>query len=223
VAEPARRVTARSPGTAPRRPLRPETIVATALTIAGRGHLADVGMVSVANRLGVTPMALYRHVGDKENLLRLVVDAAHRDLAFPGPEVGDWAVRMRTLVRDLRAIYRRYPGLAEYSAAHAPVLRTEHAMAVADWCLDLLLQAGVDEDDVGLVYPAVRNLFFVGLVRRPAPEVAPEPAEVDTSRYPSLARMLPRILAVSADAQFEFLFDLYIDWIGDHIAARTEP
>lgn len=44
------------------------------------GGLASLSMRALAKTLGTTPMALYRHVGDEEQLLDLVLDAYSRHL-----------------------------------------------------------------------------------------------------------------------------------------------
>lgn len=66
--------------TASRRGPRPRldlaTITAAAISIADADGLAGVSMGSVAARVGVAPMALYRYVGSKDELLTLMADAA---------------------------------------------------------------------------------------------------------------------------------------------------
>ncbi|WP_430333926.1 TetR/AcrR family transcriptional regulator [Rhodococcus sp. ACT016] len=63
---------------APRRG-RPPSLSAERIVVAAREHLeagglAALSMRALAKDLGTTPMALYRHVGDKEQLLGLVLD-----------------------------------------------------------------------------------------------------------------------------------------------------
>jgi len=67
-----------------------------------------VSMRSVAGRLGVTPMALYHHVRNKQDLLdglveRLLVELPMPDAALP-PEQ-----RLRSLAASLRATAARHP------------------------------------------------------------------------------------------------------------------
>ncbi|MFC9516099.1 TetR/AcrR family transcriptional regulator [Nocardiaceae bacterium NPDC056970] len=63
---------------APRRG-RPPTLSAERIVVEARRHLevggpAALSMRALARDLGTTPMALYRHVGDKEQLIGLVLD-----------------------------------------------------------------------------------------------------------------------------------------------------
>ncbi|MBB4679193.1 MULTISPECIES: TetR/AcrR family transcriptional regulator [Crossiella] len=64
-------------GQQPRRPGRParltrEAVVAAAVAIATEEGLAGVSMRRVAERMRCSPMALYRHIKDKEELVELV-------------------------------------------------------------------------------------------------------------------------------------------------------
>src|SRR5580658_7206567 len=67
----------------PRPALSLSRIVAAAVRVADTEGLDAVSMGRVAAELGAAPMSLYRHVSAKEELLRLMVDAAWGD--SPGP------------------------------------------------------------------------------------------------------------------------------------------
>ena len=59
------------------------------LRLASEKGLTAVTMRAVAGRLGVSPMALYRHVGDKQGLLdglveRLMAEVAVTEIAVTG-------------------------------------------------------------------------------------------------------------------------------------------
>jgi len=58
-------------------------IVDAAVAVADTEGLDAVSMGRVASALGAAPMSLYRHVSSKEELRRLMVDAAWGD--SPGP------------------------------------------------------------------------------------------------------------------------------------------
>lgn len=60
----------------PQRSLRRDDIVAAALGLADEDGLGAVSMAKVAERVGVSTMALYRYVANKDELLVLVGDAA---------------------------------------------------------------------------------------------------------------------------------------------------
>jgi AcrR family transcriptional regulator len=60
----------------PRPSLRLDQIVDAAVDLADENGIGAVSMQRVAERVGVTPMALYRYVGGKDDLVFLAVDAA---------------------------------------------------------------------------------------------------------------------------------------------------
>ena len=61
------------------------------MTLADEAGIEAVGAVGLAQRLGVVPMALYKHVANKEQLLDGIVDVVVRDRpagSHPGLEAG---------------------------------------------------------------------------------------------------------------------------------------
>jgi AcrR family transcriptional regulator len=64
------------PRPGPRPSLKLEEIVAAAVALADADGLDALSMQRVAQRVGVTTMALYRYVGGKDDLVFLAVDAA---------------------------------------------------------------------------------------------------------------------------------------------------
>jgi len=77
------------PHKGPRPALSPGRIVDAAVRLADAEGLDAVSMGRVAAELGAAPMSLYRHVSSKEELLRLMVDAAWGDAPdLPAPGAG---------------------------------------------------------------------------------------------------------------------------------------
>ncbi len=95
-----------------------ERITTAAMAVADERGLAGFTMRAVADALGVTPMALYRHVQDKAALVALVVDTAITERPLP-PPTGAWRddlFRMACWVREntlahpvVAALSRTYP------------------------------------------------------------------------------------------------------------------
>ena len=76
----------------PRPSLVLDDIVAAAVAIADAEGIEALSMQRIASRVGVTPMALYRYVGSKDDLVALAVDAAGGEPP-PGPSPGEgWRV-----------------------------------------------------------------------------------------------------------------------------------
>ncbi len=85
----------------PRPSLETASVVDAAVAVADAHGLAGVTMGSVASRLGVAPMSLYRYVGSKDDLLTMMADAAAPEPP-PRGALGwrDYAVRWTRAQRD---------------------------------------------------------------------------------------------------------------------------
>ena len=59
---------------APRVPLSRERILGSAVALADQGGVESLSMRKIALELGVVPMALYKHVANKDELLDGMVD-----------------------------------------------------------------------------------------------------------------------------------------------------
>jgi AcrR family transcriptional regulator len=124
---------------------RRQEILDAALAIADERGLAAVTMRAVAQRVGVTSMALYPHIGDKDGLLDGMV--GHLLRALPTPEIeGDWQQRLGTLARAMRALTKRHPGATPLLFARPSV--APDAVRVVDVIYTALLDAGVPPADV---------------------------------------------------------------------------
>jgi AcrR family transcriptional regulator len=75
------------------------SIVRAAIEIADREGLAALSMRGVAAKMGVPVTSLYRHVANKDDLLRSMVDRAMDDEAQPRPLGGTWRARIEAGAR----------------------------------------------------------------------------------------------------------------------------
>jgi AcrR family transcriptional regulator len=83
-------------------------VVRAGLALADRDGLEAVTMQAVAASLGVTPMALYRHVDNKAGLLDGLVELLLDEIAAP-PESLSWRDQLEWLARSLRSTAQRHP------------------------------------------------------------------------------------------------------------------
>lgn len=95
---------------AARAKLSHSAIAQAAVAMADADGLDNVTLRSLATRLGVAPMALYRYVNSKEDLFQLMVDAAHPE-APASPSRGNWRDALRTHAEQIRATMLRHPWL----------------------------------------------------------------------------------------------------------------
>lgn len=146
-------------------------IVAAALALAEERGADALTMRAVARRLGVDPMALYRHVADKAALLGAMCDATIAALT-PLDPAGPWESQIRRMVDELRAQLLARPALV-------PVLlgapSTPAATAVAHRAVALLVHAGLDERRAAAAFGAIFS-YAMGAI---AIELAEPPPAAD--------------------------------------------
>lgn len=134
--------------TAPERELNRARIVRAAVAIADTQGLEAVSMRTVAARLGVSTMSLYRHVPDKERLVLLMADMAYSEGEYPAVPPEHWRTRLEFGARTLWRLYRRHPWLAHLGPLARP-LPLPHLLRHGEWIIGAL---------TGLGLPAARIL-----------------------------------------------------------------
>src|SRR5665213_1106688 len=92
-----------------------DAIVDEAIDIVGTDGLSALTMRAVAARLGVTPMAAYYYVADKEELMSLMSERISTSSGSLNLEPGeDWEVVLKAHLLKLWEVSTKYPGLGAY-------------------------------------------------------------------------------------------------------------
>jgi AcrR family transcriptional regulator len=91
-------------------PLKRERVLEAALTVAEREGFERLSMRLLARELGVSTMALYRHVTNRDDLLDGLVERLLGEVELPDESL-PWDERLRRLASELRALARRRPQL----------------------------------------------------------------------------------------------------------------
>jgi AcrR family transcriptional regulator len=89
-------------------PLKRERVLETALAVAEREGFEQLSMRLLARELGVSTMAVYRHVTNKDDLLDGLVERLLGELEIPEQSL-PWEQRLRWLAREVRALAHRRP------------------------------------------------------------------------------------------------------------------
>ena len=104
------------PSRGERRPLTRDAIVEAALTLLDRDGLAGLSMRKLAQELGAGAASLYWHVGNKEELLSLLLDRIVGEGEPPEPDPARWQEQVKEMARESRRLLlqppRRRPDLA---------------------------------------------------------------------------------------------------------------
>ena len=111
-----------------RRPLTRKRVLRAAMVQADRGGLEELTMRKLADALHVAPMALYRHVANRDDLIDAMIDVVFSEIEVPSPEV-DWRTAMRRRgisLRDALLRHRWATGLMESRAHPGPANLGHH-------------------------------------------------------------------------------------------------
>lgn len=140
-------------GRGPARTLDHEAITAAAIALADADGLDAVSMRKVAARMEHSPMALYRHVGSKDDLIELMYDAVLGELDLGEAPSGDWQADLARLAREVRRLHHAHPWISRLG--HRPTLGP-NAIRLLEYGL-----AGVDR--LGLGIDAMMDLMGTAL------------------------------------------------------------
>lgn len=121
--------------------------------------LAALSTRGLADELGVTPMALYRHVRNKDEIVDAVVDALLAGVEAPSRPRADWRGWLAEQARSLRGLLQQHP-IAVEVFARQPVT-TPAALARLAGAVAVLEEAGFDRDGAVRAFAAVHT-YTVG-------------------------------------------------------------
>jgi AcrR family transcriptional regulator len=153
----------RSPGRPPRLHLDDVLAAATALIEAeGAGALT---MRAVAEACSVTPMALYRHVRTRNDLIALVANRAIDAFDLPESAGADWREEVRLVVGRMHEFLLEHPDFASIFASRP--IDSIVAYRAVERILRALERAGLDDDLVIASYDLLIS-FIRGFVQQHA-------------------------------------------------------
>jgi AcrR family transcriptional regulator len=141
----------------PRSRLSRERVLKVAIAHADAGGLDALSMRKLADQLDVAPMALYRHVANKDDLIDGMVDVVFSEVGLPsiGP---DWrtATRQRAMsLRDVLARHRWAIGLMESRRNPGPANLRHH-----DAVIGSLRAGGFDMALVAHAYSVLDSYIY---------------------------------------------------------------
>jgi TetR/AcrR family tetracycline transcriptional repressor len=126
---------------ADRRQLTPETVVGRALVLADSGGLERVTVRRLAKDLGVTPMALYWHFRNKDELLDAMMGRIFAEVDPPAAvDSSTWVEQFRALMQSLAGALREHPGVAPLFATRTN--SSESSLRFIEVALDVLRRGG---------------------------------------------------------------------------------
>jgi AcrR family transcriptional regulator len=212
---------------APRRVrLNRDLVLRTAVTLADESGIEGLTMRTLSHELGVVPMALYKHVANKEDLTDGMVDIVFGEVENPsGP---DWMAAMRGRAISMREALARHQwavGQMEARMRPGPANLRHHNAVMA-----CLRQAGFSFQTAVHTYSALDSFTYgfvlqesvlpfrtpeeSGTAAQQKLDAQPSPAAA-AEAYPYLAEVVAELRKSGYDyaVEFEIGLDLILEGI----------
>ncbi|MGI9164684.1 MAG: TetR/AcrR family transcriptional regulator [Mycobacterium sp.] len=140
-----------------RAPLDRARISSTARAMIDEVGVEKLTMRAVAARLDVSAMALYHHVEDKDELLRLVGDDILGRIALPEPDSGDWRDLFTSVSMAAVDALLEVPGLSSVLLSSKLL---PNARELVKFCIYQFERSGLSPQAAQEVYAGVQTLVL---------------------------------------------------------------
>jgi TetR/AcrR family transcriptional regulator, tetracycline repressor protein len=194
-----------------------QALIDAAVRVARRVGFEALSMRMVADELGVSAMAAYRHIPSREALITMVTDQLAAEVEIPDPASAPWHERLVMVERAAFAPRATFPGIPDAAEiAGGP----EHDR-LSGGVMEILLESGLDERDAAIAFQCIWA-FFVGQLRinEPLLRGRAEGAEVaEAPVSPALARVLAMLPDMAPEDFFEFGLGVFVDGLKARLAA----
>jgi AcrR family transcriptional regulator len=217
--DPADRSPAGQAETVRRAPLNRDRVLRAAVALADDAGIEALNMRNLAQELGVVPMALYKHVANKEELLDGMVEVIVGEID-PPEDAADWKVAIRQRILSARQALLRHRWASQVIES-----RTNASPVVLDYMdsvIGMFRAGGFSVDLTHHVMHALGSRMW-GFTQEVFP-TPPPPADPDAraAMFSEVAARWPHIIEVATasshdegsavgpgcDDQFEFEFAL---------------
>jgi AcrR family transcriptional regulator len=206
-------------------PLSRDRVLTAAVVLADEVGIEALSMRRLAQELGVVPMALYKHVANKEELLDGMVDALVSEIDPPARDAG-WKDAVRLRVLSARRALLRHPWARQVLESRTN--KTPSVLGYMDSFIGMFLAGGFSVDLTHHVMHALGSRMW-GFTQELFPDsaggtaegTADLPPEAQAAMFREMAERYPNILKVATssahedsvvgqgcDDQFEFEFAL---------------
>lgn len=198
-----------------RQPLTREKIVDAALKLLERDGLQGLSMRKLAQELDTGAASLYWHVGDKEQLLGLLLDRIVGESEVVEPDPEHWQETVKNFARATRRLFARHRDSAALSLGRVP--SGPHSLPVLERNLALLLAAKLPPRTIA--YAADMFALFIGAF---AFEEGVRDKDFDPrmfgdylkslpeEHFPALTGLADDLVAGDQDERFEWALELLV-------------
>jgi TetR/AcrR family transcriptional regulator, tetracycline repressor protein len=215
------------PAGAPADPQRPRlskaAVVGRAITLADAEGLDALTIRRLAQELGVTPMALYWHFRNKDELLSGLADQFWSEIDTDVDEAAPWSAQLRALLESLVQVLRAHSSASQLLVAGEK--QSPAALEAIEVTLEVLRRGGFDPQHASAV---ARSALWTGLMLAMSePGYGPSLSEADRAehqrrsriqlamlppdRYPCLVEAAePMTDCTDPDFHYRFGIDLFV-------------
>ena len=215
-----------------RRPLTRKAIVDAALALLDRDGLSGLSMRKLAQELDAGAASLYWHVGDKEELLSLLLDRIVGESKIPAPDPANWQEQVKEMGRETRRLLQRHRDAAQISMGRIPA--GPESLPVLERYLAVLAAAGLPPRVIA--YAADMFALYVGgfafeesLRVPPLGDASASTAQLadyyrslPPDAFPTLVGLADDLTAGDADERFEFGLELLVRGLEAMVAKRAD-
>ncbi|WP_246268711.1 TetR/AcrR family transcriptional regulator [Nonomuraea typhae] len=189
--------------------LSAEAIVERALEIGDGEGLEAVTIRRLATDLGVTPMALYWHFKNKEQLLTGMADHLIAGFAVAPDDGRPWLDQLRELTQGLIRTLRRYP-CAKTVLEQIDQTQVPSFLVVWDHTLGLARAAGFDVEE---------SCLITKYILQSAIAIADAPVHLRTGRTPEQVKEVLRVKRLGLQSlpadRYPHLVEMAAPMVGD--------
>ncbi|WNG38162.1 TetR family transcriptional regulator [Archangium violaceum] len=203
-------------------PLSLERIVATAVELLDAQGVDGLTMRRLAERLGSSPMSLYWHVDNKEEVFDLALDSV---LEYPGPpqiaESRDWRGAVVHMLEDWRASMLRHPWSASLLPRRA---LGPNILSRLELLSKTLSKAGVADADLNVAIWSLWNYVMGATITRGSVDLSDDDRVAAQQRLTRLSERYPTIerSRLLLDNDWDGTFRKGLDFLLDGLARDNE-
>jgi TetR/AcrR family transcriptional regulator, tetracycline repressor protein len=202
--------------------LTKQVVVERALALGDAEGLDALTIRRLATELGVTPMALYWHFRNKEELLAALGDQVWSELDTDIDTAAPWHLQMRGLMESLLHVLRSHPCASQLILQGEK--QSDAALVASETALEVLHRGGFDPEHAAAI---TRNALWTGLMltmSEPGFHLAMTEAEraeeqrkirvrlalLPPDRYPCLVEAAGPMSTSDPEFHYRFGVDLFI-------------
>jgi AcrR family transcriptional regulator len=205
---------------ATRKPLSTARVLQAAVALADEAGLEAFSMRGLAQELGVVPMALYKHVANKDELLDGMVDIVFSEIEIPSEDLNWRSAMQRRAVSTRKALQRHSWAIGMMESRHPGPANLRNHNAV----MGCLRKAGFSFEMAIHAY-SVQDAYIYGFALQErdlafeSPDSAGQAAQrraetiAEPENYPYLVEIATKLPEAGYDKAIEFAWglDLILD------------